>query len=75
MRMIRLNITLPEEIIKLLEEKKNKSRYIAEALKEKIEREEREKIEKLMKEGYSATAREDKELADEWEKTDIEEWD
>ena len=75
MRMIRLNITLPEEIIQLLKEKKNKSRYIAEALKEKIEREEREKVERLMKEGYSASSKEDKELTGEWDKTDIEEWD
>lgn len=72
--MIRLNITLPEEIVKLLEAQKNKSRYIAEALREKIEREKREKIECLLKEGYSTTSNEDKKLADDWDKTDIEEW-
>ena len=73
--MVRLNITLPEEIIKLLEEKKNKSRYIADALREKSDREKKEKIERLMKEGYSSTSSEDKQLSIEWDKTSIEEWD
>ncbi len=72
--MIRLNITLPEEIVKQLEVKKNKSRYIAEALREKIEREKRAKVEHLLKEGYIASSSEDKELSADWDKASIEEW-
>jgi metal-responsive CopG/Arc/MetJ family transcriptional regulator len=72
--MIRLNITLPDEIVKKLQAKKNKSRYIAEALREKIEREEKDKIKVLLKEGYSAASSEDKELTGDWDKASIEEW-
>jgi metal-responsive CopG/Arc/MetJ family transcriptional regulator len=74
MRMIRLNITLPEDIVKQLETKKNKSRFIAEALREKIEREKRKKVESLLKEGYRANSSQDKELTTDWDKVSIEEW-
>lgn len=72
--MIRLNITLPDDLVKQLRQEKNKSRFIADALREKINRENREKTECLMKEGYSATSREDKKLTAEWEKASLEEW-
>lgn len=74
MRMIRLNITLPDDLVKQLRQEKNKSRFIADALREKINRENREKTECLMKEGYSAASREDKKLTAEWEKASLEEW-
>ena len=74
MRMIRLNITLPDDLVKQLRQEKNKSRFIADALREKINRQNREKTEYLMKEGYSATSREDKKLTAEWEKASLEEW-
>ena len=73
--MVRLNITLPDEIAKDLDSEQNKSRFIAAALKEKFERERREKIEHLMMEGYKATYREDKKLNAEWEKVNLEKWD
>ena len=72
--MIRLNITLPDELARQLRQEKNKSRFIAEALREKINREKREETERLMKEGYIATSHEDRSLAAEWEKASIEEW-
>jgi metal-responsive CopG/Arc/MetJ family transcriptional regulator len=75
MRMIRLNITLPEEIVRYLAQKQNKSRFIAQALREKLEREKRERIETLMQEGYETAELEDKELDTEWEKASLEEWD
>lgn len=74
MRMIRLNITLPDDLVEQLRQKKNKSRFIAEALKEKINREKRKETERLMKEGYSASSREDQKLTAEWEKASLEEW-
>lgn len=73
--MIRLNITLPEEIAKRIAGKRNKSRFIAIALEEKLERERKEKIEKLLLEGYKATSKEDAKLQNDWGKTDVEEWD
>jgi len=72
--MIRLNITLPENIAKVLAEKRNKSRFIAEAVGEKFEREKRKKIEHFMAEGYKETQKEDKRLTAEWEKADLEKW-
>lgn len=67
--MARLNITIPDEIVKKIADKPNKSLYIAEALSEKIERENREKLEKLLLEGYSSESEEDKDLVLDWEIT------
>ena len=72
--MKRLNITLPDETAKKLEHIKNKSRFIAEALNEKIERENKKQLEKLLIEGYSATHNEDLETQDSWHITDTEYW-
>lgn len=72
--MKRLNITIPDEISSELEAVPNKSRFITEALKEKLEREKREKMIELLTEGYIATKKEDKELNKEWEKTTLKDW-
>ena len=72
--MIRLNITLPVDLMEQIRKEKNKSRFIAEAVREKIEREQKREMERLMKEGYSETARQDKKLVKDWEKADSEEW-
>ena len=73
--MARLNITLPDEIAKKLENKRNKSRFIAIALEEKLQREEREKLNRLLLEGYRATSVEDAKVQADWEKAGIAEWD
>lgn len=73
--MIRLNITLPDEIARKIANKHNKSRFIAIALEEKLERERKKKIENLLLEGYKATAKEDSKLQTDWERVEIEEWD
>ena len=72
--MKRLNITLPEEINEQIKNLPNKSRFIAEALKEKLERIEREKLDRLLVEGYEATKEEDKRIDKEWEKITLEDW-
>jgi len=72
--MIRFNITLPDEIANKLAEKRNKSRFIAEALKEKLEREKRKEIERLLMEGYKVTSKEDKKINSDWEKATLERW-
>jgi metal-responsive CopG/Arc/MetJ family transcriptional regulator len=72
--MTRLNITLPDDIAKKLANKHNKSRFIAEALKEKLERERQKQIENLLLEGYKATSKEDAKLQADWEKAGIEGW-
>jgi len=72
--MKRLNITLPEEIAQEIKYIPNKSSFISEAVKEKIERINKEKLDKLLIEGYKATRKEDKEINQEWEKIILEEW-
>lgn len=72
--MTRLNITLPDDIAKKLANKTNKSRFIAEALKEKLEQERQKLIENLLLEGYKATSEEDTQLQADWEKAGIEGW-
>ena len=72
--MKRLNITLPEEVVHEIKNFPNKSRFITEALKEKIERIKKEKIDKLSIEGYKATKEEDKRIDEEWEKVTLEGW-
>ncbi len=72
--MKRLNITLPEELTREIENISNKSRFIAEALKEKLTRIKKEKMNKLLAEGYKATKEEDKKINEEWENISLEGW-
>jgi metal-responsive CopG/Arc/MetJ family transcriptional regulator len=72
--MKRLNITLPEELIEEIKDLSNKSRFIAEALKEKLERIKREELDRKLIEGYKATIKEDKKINKDWEKITLEGW-
>ncbi|MEA3369345.1 MAG: hypothetical protein U9Q24_03205 [Candidatus Ratteibacteria bacterium] len=72
--MERLNITLPEEIAQKIQNLPNKSRFIAEALKEKLERKRKERLDRLLIEGYRATKEEDRRIAEEWEKITLKGW-
>ncbi len=72
--MKRLNITLPEEIAQEIKYIPNKSGFISEAIKEKLERINKEKLDKLLIEGYKATRKEDKGIDREWEKMTLEGW-
>ncbi len=55
--MKRLNITLPEKIAQEIKDIPNKSGFISEAVKEKLDRINKEKLDKLLIEGYKATRR------------------
>ncbi len=70
----RLNITIPEEIDKEIKNIPNKSSFISAAIKEKIDRINKEKLDKLLIEGYKATCQEDKEINEEWENITLEGW-
>lgn len=72
--MKRLNITIPDDLEQDLEAIPNKSRFIAEALKEKLKREKEERLKELLMEGYKATKKEDKKLNKEWEKITLKGW-
>lgn len=66
---MRFNITLPKEIGVKLKASKNRSRLVAESLREKFGHEEQRRLELLLEEGYKATAKEDLELNKEFEHT------
>ncbi len=74
MYLKRLNITLPEEIAQEIKDIPNKSGFISEAIKEKLERINKEKLDILLIEGYKATRKENKEINQEWEKITLEGW-
>ncbi len=70
----RLNITIPNDINKEIKDISNKSAFISEAIKEKIDRIKKERLDKLLIEGYKTTSKEDKEINDEWEDITLEGW-
>lgn len=69
MNTVRVNITLPLEIAELLKDVKNKSSFIAEAIRERIERERKAYLIRELAEGYKVRKLEDKELTNEWDTT------
>jgi len=78
MNTVRLNITLPEELvcqIDKLVKPGQKSSFIAETLKEKIERIQFEKLQKMLEEGYKARNSESRSIAEEFRTIDLEGWD
>jgi hypothetical protein len=64
-----MNITLPEDVGKMLAEVNNKSAYIAEAIKEKKRMEDKAKMRKQLAIAYQKAAEEDYEIYREWEDT------
>ena len=73
--MIRMNITMPEEVVQKLEKLRNKSRYITEAVKEKLRNDEMKKLKEELVEGYKAMNGKEyrKELKD-WDAISAEGW-
>jgi len=69
MGTVRMNITLPEDVGKILAEVNNKSAYIAEAIKEKKRIEDKAKMRKKLAVAYQKAAEEDYETYKEWEDT------
>jgi metal-responsive CopG/Arc/MetJ family transcriptional regulator len=69
MNTVRLNITLPEELvcqIDKLVKPGQKSSFIAETLKERIERIQSKKLQQMLEEGYKARNSESRSLAEEF---------
>lgn len=75
---VRLNITLPKGLVQAMNrvaEPRKRSRFIAEAVRQKIEQNDKEALEKLLVEGYQAAAKESLALTKEFESADLEGWD
>ena len=75
---VRLNVTLPRELVEAMNritEPRKRSRFIAEAVRQKIEQKEKEEMESLLVEGYQASANDSLALTQEFENADLEGWD
>ena len=72
--MKRLNITLPERVAEAIATYENKSRFIADAIIEKIEKDKKEKLDALLVEGYKSECSADKKVNKEWEAATLEGW-
>ena len=75
---VRLNITIPKELARTLNEfagPRKRSQFIAEAVKQRIEKKEKEELKKILEEGYRATARENLAITKAFESADLEGWD
>jgi hypothetical protein len=73
-----MNIKIPEELAKemsKLTRSRTKSQFIAEAVRQKIEKVQSEKLQKSLEEGYKARRDENRSMAKEFEVTDLEGWD
>ncbi len=78
MNTVRLNVTLPEELVRQLDNlagPRKKSRFIAETLRQRIEKIQNEQLQTLLEEGYKSARQESLALAREFEPVDLEGWD
>ena len=72
--MKRLNITLPEKVAEAIEVYQNKSRFISEAIVDKIKKDKKEKLDTLLIEGYKNESGLDKKINQEWEDATLKGW-
>jgi len=78
MDTVRLNITLPEDLVHQLDKlvgARKKSRFISETLRLRIEKIQNEQMQKLLEEGYKARKAESLAITKEFEPVDLEGWD
>jgi len=78
MSVVRLNITIQEELARQLDKlvgPREKSHFIAEALKQRIEEIQQEELNKILEEGYKARKQESLSIAKEFEAVEMEGWD
>jgi metal-responsive CopG/Arc/MetJ family transcriptional regulator len=77
MNAVRLNMTLPKDLADKLNsmvKPRQKSYFIAEALRDKIETIQKEKMNKSLEEGYKKRKQESLLIAKEFETADLEGW-
>jgi metal-responsive CopG/Arc/MetJ family transcriptional regulator len=78
MDTVRLNITLPKELVQRLDKlvgPRKKSCFITETLTQRMEQIQNEELQKLLEEGYRANKQEGLAIAKEFEPIDLEGWD
>lgn len=72
--MVHLNITLPEDVVKELKTIKNKSRFIAEVVREKFRAQKKTRLEIELAEGYREMAKQNERVARDWDSTAADSW-
>jgi len=75
---VRLNIILPQDLAKSLNEvagPRNRSRVISESIREYLRQRKKSELDKQLEEGYRASAKENIALAKEFKTVDQEGWD
>ena len=78
MNMVRMNITLPEDLARQLDHlvgSRKKSHFITETLKERVKRIEEDKLQKMLEEGYERRKEESLSISRDFETIDLEGWD
>lgn len=78
MNMVRMNITIPEDLARQLDQlvaSRKKSRFITETLKERVRQIEEEKLQKMLEEGYKRRKEESLSISRDFETIDLEGWD
>ncbi len=78
MSVVRLNITIPDELARQLDNlagPRNKSHFVAEALRQRIETIQEQELSRILEEGYKARKNESLSIAKEFEAVDVEGWD
>ncbi len=78
MRLIRMNITIPQELVHQVDQlagSRKRSQFISEALKHRIEEIQHEKTQKTLEEGYKARKEESHFITREFQTADLEGWD
>jgi len=78
MNMVRMNITIPEDLARQLDQlvdSRKKSRFIAETLKERVKKIEEDKLQKMLEEGYKRRKEESLSVSRDFESIDLEGWD
>jgi len=78
MNMVRMNITIPEDLARQLDQlvdSRKKSRFITETLKERVKKIEEDKLQKMLEEGYKKRKEESLSISRDFESIDLEGWD
>ena len=78
MRVVRINITIPQELAHRVDELtglRKRSQFISETLKRRIDEIEQEKLHLALEEGYKARKEEGRLITKEFETADLEGWD
>ncbi len=74
---VRLNITIPKNLAQAINRfagPRKRSQFIAEAVRQQIEKKEKQELEKILEEGYRAAAKESLAITKEFEAADLENW-